>query len=125
MEDITYRFSLERFSAGAYNFKRKRSVTIVYPTLHAWRGYSEDDFERIVRDVVHYFFFERVCLELTLQGLKAPRHCRRFRHSKCHCEYVSKLCTRSLGPVSRRSGLVASRLARGKLACVPPAGEPL
>nr|MDO8119236.1 hypothetical protein [Candidatus Sigynarchaeota archaeon] len=100
MEDIQYRFSLERFHAGAYNYTRKKSVTVVFPTLYAEHGYSEDDFDRIVNDIIHYFFFERVCLELRMHGIGEYRFCRKFRHSRCRCEYISRMCMRTLNMTS-------------------------
>ncbi len=69
-------------------------MTVVYPTLITEHEYTEDDFDRIVNDIVHYFFFERLCLELTMQGIDESRFCRKFRHARCRCEYISRLCMR-------------------------------
>jgi hypothetical protein len=91
-----YRLTLERVKFQAYHALKKHSITVVYPRLCKEWHLGEDDFDKIVNLIDYYFLLERVCHEI--QGNKAPNYkfCRRFRHSRCRCEYMTKLMTKGL-----------------------------
>lgn len=91
-DDMEYVFSLKKNNVIAYQLPKKNKVVLVFPTLCKEWDLDENSFDKIVKLIDYYFLLERICFEIPGAEKWPQRYCRRFRHSRCRCEYVLKQC---------------------------------